>query len=249
MLRTSMSELIIKKISKKFGNNTLALNNLSLNIPADKIYGILGPNGSGKSTLLRIIANIMEPDSGIIYLKDGSENHQIISKNKIWAKKNIRYCPQQHINYDFLTIEESLVLLSELNDIPKKIYETRINEFLIKLQLDNERKKKAKNLSGGQKKRLSIIMAILTVPKIILLDEPFAGLDFSSRKIIKDYIQGFLDQNTTVIIATHSFHEIRNFCDNFALIKQGNIIFSGNKEKLSKVFPLKENTEFEEILL
>lgn len=223
--------IVIQGISKRFDKSTQALNNLDLIIPTGKIFGILGPNGAGKSTLLRVIANFLEPDSGKIQYGDIEITH-----NKPWAKNHIRYCPQQPVVYDYLTVKENLELFSELYDIPSSEYHSRINSLLESLNMETKRNARAKTLSGGQKKRLSLMISLLTQPlnSILLLDEPIAGLDISSRRVIREYILNLKAKNITIILSTHDFLETQKLCDEIAILNQGKLIISGPPEEIIK---------------
>ncbi len=237
-------DIIIKGITKTFGDHTRALENIDFIIPAGNIFGVLGPNGAGKSTLLRIIGNLLEPDSGTILYGDKE-----ISRNKKWAKKNISYCPQTYVVYDFLTVVENLELISELYDIPKLEYKKRIGFLLKNLDMNIKRNSRVKNLSGGQKKKLSIMMSLLISPAVILLDEPTTGLDAASIQTLNEYILNLKKQNLTVIITTHSFLETLEICDDIAILKEGKVIYSGNLNQISANSPTSDKNSFKSAYL
>ncbi|MHA1729948.1 MAG: ABC transporter ATP-binding protein [Promethearchaeota archaeon] len=211
--------IIIRGLTKIFNKNTNALQNINLTIPSGKVFGILGPNGAGKTTFFRILANSLEPDSGKIFYGDKE-----ITNNRTWAKRNIRYCPQDPVFYEFLTVYENLELLSELNNIPPVIYHSRINKLLKNLNMEDKRNKNAKTLSSGQKKRLSIMIALLTEPTILLLDEPTAGLDISARRVLKRWLGS---KKISIILSTHNFLEAQNYCDEIAVLNYGKLLYSG----------------------
>lgn len=237
-------DIIIKGITKTFGDHTRAHDNINFIIPSGKIFGVLGPNGAGKSTLLRIIGNLLEPDSGTISYGDKE-----ISRNKKWAKKNMSYCPQKYVVYDFLTVVENLELISELYDIPKADYKKRISFLLKNLEMKIKRNSRVKNLSGGQKKKLSIMMSLLISPAVILLDEPTTGLDAASIQTLNEYILNLKKQSLTVIISTHSFIETLEICDDIAILQEGKLIYSGNLSQISTNSPTTDKNSFKSAYL
>ncbi|MCK5343090.1 MAG: ABC transporter ATP-binding protein, partial [Candidatus Heimdallarchaeota archaeon] len=156
-----------------------------------------------------------------------------ISNNKIWAKNNIRLCPQKDVVYDYLTVQENLELFAELYDLPQDSYCPYIDELIKTLQMEEKRNTRASSLSGGQLKRLGLMLALLTRPQIILLDEPMAGLDIASRQALHQYIREIRDQKTlTIILSTHNFADAKSMCENIALLNRGHISMVGTTEEI-----------------
>lgn len=226
--RKTPSVLEIQNLSKIYAEGTKALNDITFTIPLGKVFGLLGPNGSGKSTFFNILSNSLIPTKGKILFGDLE-----ITNNKPWAKNNIRLCPQKDVVYEYLTVQENLELFAELYDLPKDSYKPYIDELLKTLQMEEKRTTRASSLSGGQLKRLGLMLALLTRPQIILLDEPMAGLDIASRQALHQYIREIRDQKAlTIILSTHNFADAKNMCENIALLNRGHISMVGTTEEI-----------------
>jgi ABC-2 type transport system ATP-binding protein len=226
--RKTPSVLEVQNLSKTYAEGTKALESITFTIPLGKVFGLLGPNGSGKSTFFNILANVLSPTEGKILYGDLE-----ITNNKNWAKNNIRLCPQKDVVYEYLTVQENLELFAELYDLPKDSYKPYIEELLKTLQMEEKRATRASSLSGGQLKRLGLMLALLTRPQIILLDEPMAGLDIASRQALHQYIREIRDQKTlTIILSTHNFADARAMCENIALLNRGQISMVGTTEEI-----------------
>ena len=222
------SVLEVQNLSKTYSEGTNALNNITFTIPLGKVFGLLGPNGSGKSTFFNILANNLSPTSGTVSLGDIE-----ITNNKPWAKNHIRLCPQKDVVYEYLTVHENLELFAELYDLPKESYKPYIEELLKTLQMEEKRTTRASALSGGQLKRLGLMLALLTRPQFILLDEPMAGLDIASRQALHQYIREIRDQKAlTIILSTHNFADAKGMCENIALLNRGHISMVGTTEEI-----------------
>ena len=162
-------EIIIENLNKKYGKQAV-LKNVCLHIPVG-MYGLLGENGAGKTTLMRILATILEPSAGTVKI-DG-----IDIKQKKDIRKIIGYLPQEFSVYPHMSVYSALDYLGILAELPKQERKRRINELLKQVNLEQERNKKFKNLSGGMKRRFGIAQALLNQPKVLIIDEPTAGLD------------------------------------------------------------------------
>ncbi len=211
-------ELRIQNISKTYSNGVCALNDLSITINTG-MFGLLGPNGAGKSTLMRIIATLQEVDRGEIYIDD---INVISQKNKV--RKILGYLPQEFGVYPTISTEVLLDHLAVLKGIThsrerKKI----IQSILHKTNLFNDRKKKLSSFSGGMKQRFGIAQVLLNNPKLIVVDEPTAGLDPAERNRFLNLLSE-IGENTIVILSTHIVDDVKELCTDMAIINEGEVL-------------------------
>lgn len=225
MKNTKNITLRIKAISKSYGGKKLALNNVSLTLTPG-IYGLLGPNGSGKSTLMNIITDNIKSDSGQV-LYNGKDIHLL----KEEYRDIVGYMPQQQVLYDNFTGEEFLWYMAALKGLDKRSCKDKIDELLNMVNLSNERDKKIGSYSGGMKQRILIAQAMLNDPKILIMDEPTAGLDPSERIRIRNFLST-LSKNKIIIIATHIVSDIEFIAKEIILLKSGEVINKGEPQKL-----------------
>ncbi len=199
----------------KFFKKQKAVNNISISVKKDSIYGLLGPNGAGKSTFLKMITGILHPTSG-----------QIIFDNHIWSRSdlfNIGALIESPPLYENLTARENLKVRSILLGIS----DTRIDEVLKIVDLTNTGKKKASQFSMGMKQRLGIAIALLNNPKLLILDEPTNGLDPIGIQKLRDLIRTFPSQGITVILSSHILSEVKQIADHIGIINNGILGYEG----------------------
>lgn len=216
----------IKGLEKRFNEKTIALNNINLNI-GKGIFGLLGKNGSGKTTLMRIITTLMEPTKGNINILGLEYN----KKNYEKIKKNIGYLPQEFGFYRDFTVLEIMNYLSILNNIDNSVKKDKIKKILNNVGMYDCRDKKYKQLSGGMKKRVGLAQAMLNEPKILIVDEPTAGVDPQERIKIRNLLNEY-SQNNTVLFSTHIVEDIESTCNNLAILNEGNLVFNGDLKTL-----------------
>jgi ABC-2 type transport system ATP-binding protein len=209
-------ELIINNISKEF-KDKIAVDEFNIALYSG-IYGLLGPNGSGKTTLMRIIADVSNPSSGDI-LVNGE------SKNKLGSKYRdlIGYLPQDIGFYKNFTAEKFLYYVAALKGVDKGLQKNKIDDLLKFVNLEEYRNKKIRKFSGGMKQRLGIAQALLNDPKILILDEPTAGLDPNERIRFKNLIAS-LSKNKIVILSTHIVSDIEFIANEIIVMKEGKLI-------------------------
>jgi len=220
-----------KKISKTFASNRLVLNQISFHVNRGEIFGILGPNGSGKTTLFNLILGILPIDSGKITI-----NGEIINSLPIHVRcKNykISYVPQNSACLLGLKVEENLEAISEIKIKDKIKRKDIIQELLVKFGLDNIKHTQARSLSGGERRRLSIALALLTKPSILLLDEPFSALDPLSVETIRKIISDLQQQSgISSIISDHNISSTLMSVDRAILISNSLVIAEGRPKEL-----------------
>lgn len=216
--------LEIRNLSKSYGKK-VALNNINLKFD-NGLYGLLGPNGAGKSTLMNIITDNLKADNGEI-LWNGMDYQTLGVK----YREILGYMPQQQGLYNGFTGKRFLNYIAVLKDIPKKEILLQIEESAKKVNLQNELEKKINMYSGGMKQRLLIASCILGNPKLIIFDEPTAGLDPKERVRVKKLMQE-LSSKSIVIIATHIVPDIENIAKEIVILKEGVLIEKNTPEKL-----------------
>lgn len=220
-----MSELKIENLSKHYGSKN-ALNNISL-ILTDGIYGLLGPNGAGKSTLMNIITQNIPFDKGGSIEWNG-ESTLKMGKD---FRSLIGFMPQQQELYPTFTAERFVGYLAALKGIPSKEIFSEVSRVLSLVELDHCANKKIGGFSGGMKQRVLIAQALLGEPKLLILDEPTAGLDPKQRVIVRRLISS-LSKDKIIIVSTHIVSDIESIADKVIMIKSGEIIENGTVEGL-----------------
>lgn len=217
-----MDTLHISNLSKIYGNGVKALDNISLNIPKG-MFGLLGPNGAGKSTLMRTLATLQEPDEGNISL---GEYNVLKQKNEV--RNILGYLPQQFGLYPKVSAEKLLNHLAVLKGITnKKECQEIVKALLQKTNLYDVRKQNLGGFSGGMKQRFGIAQALLNNPKLLIVDEPTAGLDPVERNRFYNLLSE-LGENTVVILSTHIVDDVKELCTNMAIINKGTVLVKGN---------------------
>lgn len=234
-----MSELILKNIAKAYGKK-MALYDFSADLK-DGIYGLIGPNGAGKTTLINIIAGVLKADKGNIFF-DGKNIYELKSSYYDY----IGFMPQYPKFYSNFTGLEIMKYMSALNNISD---EKRIDELLDFVNLTADKNKKSGAYSGGMRQRLAVAAALINNPKILILDEPTAGLDPTERIRFKNIISG-ISENRIIIVATHIVSDIEFMADSIMLINEGRLVDFGSPEKIcesiqGKTWNIKVNSENE----
>ena len=215
-------ELIIDNLSKTYSNGIKALQNISLEIP-NGMFGLLGPNGAGKSTLMRTVATLQEADHGSIKL---GEIDVLKQKNEL--RQVLGYLPQQFGLYPKISAEVLLNHFAVLKGITnKKERQELVKALLYKTNLYEVRKQNLKGYSGGMKQRFGIAQALLNNPKLLIVDEPTAGLDPLERNRFYNVLSE-LGEHTVVILSTHIVDDVKELCTNMAIINQGQVCLKGN---------------------
>ncbi len=217
--------LHIHELSKCYSNNKLALDGVSLSIPEGSFFALLGPNGAGKSTMINIMADTVIPTSGSIDLF----GHDMFSE-RLWCKRNMGVVPQEVAFDPFFTPREVLRMVCGLYG--QKPDMKWINELLERLELAQHADKNTRQLSGGMRRRLLVAQALVHRPRLVILDEPTAGVDVELRKRLWDYMRELNQNGTTILLTTHYLEEAEELCDHVAIINQGKVIASSKMDEL-----------------
>jgi ABC-2 type transport system ATP-binding protein len=218
----------VRNLVKRYGD-LLAVDRLSLRIFQGEIFGLLGPNGAGKTTSIRMMCGLLKPDSGEISV-GGEPSH---SSAGIHVRARVGICPQENILWSKLTCFEQLVFSARIYGTPSKEARHRAVELLKQMGLESKRNSLASTLSGGMKRRMNVIMAMMHDPEILVFDEPEAGLDPQSRVLVREFIRE-LSQNKSVIITTHNMDEAERMADRVAIMDQGRLLRLDTPDNLKK---------------
>ena len=199
-----MHSVEISHISKSFGP-VKAVNDVSLTVDKGEFFGLLGPNGAGKTTTIRILLDIFKADQGMVSILDGPMTEE--------KKNRIGYMPEERGLYQDIQLEQCLVYLASLKGMNKIEIRKGLDEYFEKFDLAAHKHKKVKELSKGMQQKAQIIMTILHKPDLLIIDEPFSGLDPVNTQMVKDLFRELHMQGTTIIMSTHQMHQVEELCE------------------------------------
>src|ERR687887_194271 len=220
--------LKITDLEKRYGNGVEALRGVSVEIPEGEFYGLLGPNGAGKSTLIHCTTGLAQPTSGSIEVF----GHDAINHYE-QARLAVGLAPQD-VNLDwFLTVAETLDYHGGYFGMPRRERAERARELLEAFSLTEKRDDRTRTLSGGMKRRLILARALMHRPKLLILDEPTAGVDVELRLELWHYVQRINAEGTTILLTTHYLEEAEQLCDRIAFINDGQIVAQGTSPELA----------------
>lgn len=233
-MASKQNALEIRDLKKRYDSGTEALKGINLTVKEGEFIGLLGPNGAGKSTLIHSIMGLVVPTSGTAAVF----GHDVVTDYQE-ARKLAGLAPQE-INIDwFLTVEETLDFHGGYYGMRKTERRERIDELLEAFSLTDKRKTRAMMLSGGMKRRVILARALMHRPKLIILDEPTAGVDVELRLELWHYMKKVNNEGSTILLTTHYIEEAEELCDQIALINHGEIIKEGTVSELKKQFKKK----------
>ena len=219
-------KLEVKNLRKSFSGNEV-LHGISFSVESGKALGLLGRNGAGKTTTIRILMNVFNGDSGEILI-DGNPfkpiNHQI------------GYLPEERGLYPKKKVSEQILYLASLRGISKKEAKENLKKWLKRLGIDEYENRKLDTLSKGNQQKVQLAQTLVCNPEIIILDEPFSGLDPVNSQILKDVVNELIADNKLVIFSSHQMSYVEEFCEDIAIINKGNITLSGNLKDIKKEF-------------
>jgi ABC-2 type transport system ATP-binding protein len=214
-----IAALTIENLSKVYGNGFHALKGIDLKVEQGDFFALLGPNGAGKSTTIGIICSLVSKSEGRVSVFDAD-----IDSNFPKAKKYIGIVPQEFNFNQFVHAEDILVSQAGYYGLPAAIAKVRAHHYLKKLGLWEKRRVPSRMLSGGMKRRLMIARALVHEPRLLILDEPTAGVDIEMRRSMYEFLKEINDAGTTIILTTHYLEEAEALCRNIAIINDGNIV-------------------------
>jgi ABC-2 type transport system ATP-binding protein len=225
-----MNILVLKDVCKNY-EGYLANNHISLEVPQGSIFGILGPNGAGKTTMIRIITNIIGADTGTILFND----KPLQSKHQ----EQIGYMPEERGLYKKMEVGDHLIYLARLKNLSKKEAKQKLDYWAERLEIKAWWNKKIEELSKGMQQKVQFVATILHSPKLLILDEPFSGLDPLNSQIIQDEIFELQKKGTTILFSTHRMEQVEEICEEIVLINKGQNILQGKVHDIKQQF--KEN--------
>lgn len=214
----------VKNLEKSFGN-TKALNKISFQVEEGTAFGLLGRNGAGKTTTIRILLGIIDRDGG-----------EILVDGKDMKSQNIKfgYLPEERGLYLKYTVKDQLMYFANLNDIPTKEAKKRIKFWLERFHIPQYLNKRVEELSKGNKQKVQLIASVINDPEIIILDEPFSGLDPVNVELFKSIIKELLQTKKTILFSSHRMNDVEEFCEDVALVKNGEILVKGKIEDIKE---------------
>ncbi|MFN2455989.1 MAG: ABC transporter ATP-binding protein [Pyrinomonadaceae bacterium] len=219
--------LVLTGVTKRFDEFT-AVSDLSLAVRSGRIYGIIGPNGAGKTTTIRMIVNITAPDSGTIELF----GKQMCAE----LQDRIGYLPEERGLYKKMRVDEQLRFFGELKSLTRKDADASINRWLAKMKLTEWKKKRTDELSKGMQQKIQFITAVMHDPDLIILDEPFSGLDPVNSELLKDIVLELKASGKTIIFSTHLMEQAEKLCDDICLINRSRKILDGPLREVKQSF-------------
>lgn len=217
----------VSHISKTFGQ-VQAVEDVSFEVYPGEIFGLLGPNGAGKTTSIRMILDIFRPNSGKIEILGGP-----FSEDK---KNRIGYLPEERGLYKDLKLEQTLIYLATLKGVPSAAVKQRVEDWLQRFDLFEHRQKKIQDLSRGMQQKAQFIATLIHEPEIIIVDEPFSGLDPVNTRLTKQVIEEQRDSGKTIIMSTHQMHQVEALCNRIVLINKGRNVLYGEVDKIKREF-------------
>ena len=217
----------VNQISKSYGE-FVAVNDLTMEVKTGSIFGLLGPNGAGKSTTIRMIVNIILPDTGGISLF----GHPMSAK----LQERVGYLPEDRGLYKKMKIGEQLAFFAELKGLRRHDAQKRIDEWLERIEMTDWKNKKWEELSKGMQQKVQFVSTILHSPDLVILDEPFSGLDPISAGLFKEIVQELKENNKTIIFSTHLMEQAEELCDEICLINHGRKVIGGPVRDIKRGF-------------
>jgi len=215
--------ITLQNVVKSY-DHFMALKGISLSIPRGRIFGLLGPNGAGKTTMIRILMDIIRPDSGEVWILD--------TKPGLGIQHKIGYLPEERGLYRKMKVVDHLVFFGELKRMKASDARKKALELLERFDLKDWANKKAESLSKGMQQKVQFIGAILHEPEILILDEPFSGLDPINQELMRDEIIRLAKSGKTILFSTHVLPQAEQFIDELALINHGQVVLTGGLQQI-----------------
>ena len=222
-----MNLLQLENVHKKFGDFT-AVSDISFSIEKGSIYGLLGPNGAGKTTTLRMIMDMIAPDAGSITFSNNRHIRDFLDQ--------IGYLPEERGLYRKMKVRDVILFIAELKGLYKQQALGEIERWLEKMQLSEWANKRVDELSKGMAQKIQFITTVIHKPELIILDEPFSGLDPINMTLLKDMMLELRDSGSTIIFSTHVMEQVEKLCDRICLIHQGKVLLEGELRAVKRAF-------------
>ena len=222
-----MARLELENVRKQYGE-TVAVAGVSLGVEPGYLYGLLGPNGAGKTTTIRMIMNIIAPDSGQV-LYDGRPRTPA-------DLRRIGYLPEERGLYGRMTVTDHLLFLAQLHGVPSRVATEAIARWLDRVGLAARARSKVEELSKGMQQKIQLIGTLLHEPELIILDEPFSGLDPINQGLFKDLLAEYKSQGRTIVLSTHGMEQAEKLCDQICLISKGSAVLTGSISEIKRSF-------------
>ncbi len=229
MKEGGMGSLRVEDLSKSYGKR-MVVNRVNFEVNRGQVVGLLGPNGAGKTTTFYMMVGLIRAKQGQIFLGGQDITHEPMYMR---ARQGINYLSQEPSVFRKLTVEQNLLAIMEVINTPVHERERFLHSLLSELNIGHLAKQKAYSLSGGERRRLEITRSLITSPKFILLDEPFAGIDPMAINDIKQIVKGLKERGLGIVISDHNVRETLEVCDLAYIINEGEIIESGTSEKIT----------------
>ena len=226
---TGNKEALEAKTLVKTYNGKRVVDRIDLTLNRNEVVGLLGPNGAGKTTTFYMVIGLIRPDGGKVFLDGNDITHDPMY---LRARKGVNYLAQEPSIFRKLTVEQNLLAIMESLQIPSHERKEQLHNYLSELKISHLAKQKAALLSGGERRRLEITRALVTKPRFMLLDEPFAGIDPLALNDIKEIIRQLRERGIGIIISDHNVRETLDVCDSAYIINQGKIIEYGVPEQI-----------------
>jgi ABC-2 type transport system ATP-binding protein len=217
----------VSHVNKSFGP-LKAVDDVSFSVEQGEIFGLLGPNGAGKTTTIRLMLEIFKPESGQVSILGGPMDET--------KKDRIGYMPEERGLYQDITLERVLVYLATLKDVPSGEAHLRVKQYLDQFDLSAYKNKKVKDLSKGMQQKAQIIATLLHKPELVIIDEPFSGLDPINTQMVKNVLIDLRRQGVTIIMSTHQMHQVEEMCDRILLINHGRAVLYGNLDDIRRQY-------------
>jgi ABC-2 type transport system ATP-binding protein len=215
--------IVMEQVVKRFGTKT-AVNGMNLRMPEGALYGFIGPNGAGKTTTIRMVMSILFPDSGRLSVLGKASATE--------SKDRIGYLPEERGVYRKMKVASFLHHMGKLKGLSGPTLNTKVSDWLERVGLGDTAKKKCEELSKGMQQKVQFIAAVLHEPELIILDEPFSGLDPVNMRLLRDLIVEQHDQGRTLIFSTHVMQHAEELCDRIVMINQGNKVLDGTMDEI-----------------
>ncbi len=224
---TTENNIELRDVRKQYGD-FVAVDALSLAVPRGTIFGLLGPNGAGKTTSIRMMMDIIAPDSGEVLLFGEPRSRRHL--------RRVGYLPEERGLYRKMSVQDQLGFLGELRGVKRRDSQREIELWLDRVELGEWRKRKVEELSKGMQQKLQLIGTLLHQPEIVVLDEPFSGLDPLSQRLFKELLMEYRDRGRTILFSTHIMDQAEKLCDSICLVSKGRAILQGALSEVKRSF-------------